>query len=303
MSYDIVVFGSLHMDIMVWAQDRPRRGETLTGASWRLKHGGKGGNQAVEASLAGARTAMISAVGDDDFGRSLLQNLRDKGVDTSHVFIRAGAESGMSVAIVDAGGDYGAVIVSGVNLQLGAAEVDAAAGILKDARILLLQNEIPDAANLAAVAAARGKVTRTILNAAPARAFPYPKSAIDVLVVNAIEAEALGSNPVSTLETAQTAADFLVNLARAVVVTAGGAGLALSERHGDRATVAGHAVDLVSTHGAGDCFIGWLAARLAAGETLADAAQFANAAAAVLVSTPPGATRENARIDALLRSR
>jgi len=118
MGFDVIVLGSLHMDIMVSAPDRPRRGETLAGHAWSLKPGGKGGNQAVEAALAGARTAMIGAVGDDDFGRALLQNLEVHGVDKSWVAVRKDAGSGISVAILDSGGDYGAVIVSGVNLRL-----------------------------------------------------------------------------------------------------------------------------------------------------------------------------------------
>lgn len=113
MGFDVIVLGSLHMDIMVSAPDRPRRGETLAGHAWSLKPGGKGGNQAVEVALAGARTAMIGAVGDDDFGRALLQNLEVHGVDKSGVAVRKDAGSGISVAIIDSGGDYGAVIVSG----------------------------------------------------------------------------------------------------------------------------------------------------------------------------------------------
>lgn len=88
MGFDVVVLGSLHMDIMVSAPDRPRRGETVTGDAWSLKPGGKGGNQAIAAACAAARTAMIGAVGDDDFGRTLVQNLQDREVDAACVGVR-----------------------------------------------------------------------------------------------------------------------------------------------------------------------------------------------------------------------
>ena len=107
----IVVVGSLHYDIMVDAPDRPRKGETVAGHAWRPKFGGKGGNQAIAAARAGARVRMAGAVGDDEFGRFLLERLAAGSVDRDHVTTLPGTGSGMSVAISDAGGDYGAVIV------------------------------------------------------------------------------------------------------------------------------------------------------------------------------------------------
>src|SRR4051794_25815820 len=108
----VVVLGSLHLDIMVHAPDRPKKGETLPGSAWGYKAGGKGGNQAVAAAQFGARASMVGRVGNDDFGRRLLHYLKDAGVDAEHVRTDPEAGSGMSVAIIDAEGDYGAVIVS-----------------------------------------------------------------------------------------------------------------------------------------------------------------------------------------------
>src|SRR4051812_28918268 len=108
----VVVAGSLHYDIMGDAPDRPRKGETVTGYAWRPKFGGKGGNQAVAAAKAGAEVRMAGAVGDDEFGGFLLAALSAGGVDGSRVARLPKAGSGMSVAIADASGDYGAVIVS-----------------------------------------------------------------------------------------------------------------------------------------------------------------------------------------------
>src|SRR5258708_15092471 len=102
----VVVLGSLHLDIMVHAPDRPKKGETLPGSAWGYKAGGKGGNQAVAAAQFGARASMVGRVGDDDFGGRLLNNLKISGVDTEHVRTDLEAGSGMSVAIIDAEGDY-----------------------------------------------------------------------------------------------------------------------------------------------------------------------------------------------------
>jgi ribokinase len=116
----VVVVGSLHYDILVDAPDRPRKGETVTGRSWAPKFGGKGGNQAAAARRQGAPTAMVGAVGKDSFGAALLEGLDRAKVDRSAVAILDGVGSGMSVAIFDDGGDYGAVIVSGANLAFAA---------------------------------------------------------------------------------------------------------------------------------------------------------------------------------------
>jgi ribokinase len=283
----VVVLGSLHLDILVHAPDRPKKGETLPGSAWAYKAGGKGGNQAVAAAQFGAAASMIGRVGDDDFGRRLLSHLRDAGVDASHVRIDPGAGSGMSVAIIDAEGDYGAVIVSGANLRLGEADLEAARDAIQKARVLVLQNEIPEATNVAAAELAKRHRVRVILNAAPARPLePALAANVDLLVVNAVEAEMICGVAVTGLRAAAEAAALLSKQAANVVVTAGGLGLAVAERGNTPFAEAAHPVQLVDTHGAGDAFIGALAARWAGGAPVVEAVRFANAAAALFVSTP-----------------
>jgi len=284
----VTVLGSLHYDIMVTAPDRPRKGETVTGRSWHPKCGGKGGNQAVAAAKAGADCVMIGAVGADDFGQALLANLDRRGIDRGAVRVADSAGSGMSVAIFDADGDYGAVIVSGSNLTLGPADVEAANGLIARTSILLLQNEVPDAANIAAASAVKAAGGRVILNAAPARPLPDAlKTLVDVLVVNAIEAEYLAGTPViDTLDGAADAAGLLLSHFPSVVVTAGGEGVAYADRSGLAFALPGIRVKVESTHGAGDEFIGAMAAALARGVATRDAVSAGNAAAASLVGTP-----------------
>lgn len=287
---DVVVVGSLHLDVMVRAPRLPRLGETAVGQDWWLKEGGKGGNQAVEAVRHGARTAMVGLVGDDDFGRRLRDNLAAHGVGVSAVAIRPGARSGMSVAVVEAAGDYGAIIVSGVNLSLDEAAVAAAWPALSGARVLLLQNEVPEAANLAAASAARGSGALVVLNAAPARPLTPAMAALtDILVTNALEAEALAGVAVADADGAARAAARLLDRVPCAIVTAGADGLAAATRDGAALRVPVHPVSVSGTHGAGDAFVGALGARLAAGEALEPALRYANAAAALVVATPEDA--------------
>jgi ribokinase len=292
-SPSVIVFGSLHYDIMVHGPARPRKGETVAGESWHPKCGGKGGNQAVSAAKTGIRTAMIGAVADDAFGRALVENLDRQGVDHRFVKVADGVGSGMSVAIFDSEGDYGAVIVSGSNLTLGQSDVDRAAELFTDGSVLVLQNEVPDAANVAAAQAMKTAGGRVILNAAPARDLSSALSElVDVIVVNAIEAEQLTDVAVfDSLAGALDAARLLAQTYPAAVVTAGGEGVVCATKPGEEFSIEAVKVKLVSTHGAGDEFTGVLAAEIAKGTRMEDALRAANHAAAVLVSTPRDTVR------------
>lgn len=231
---------------------------------------------------------MIGAIAQDEFGRALKANLDAQGVDSRFVRIVEGAGSGMSVAIFDEEGDYGAVIVSGSNLALSEDDVSAAAGLFRGASILVLQNEVPDYANVLAARAMKRAGGRVVLNAAPART-PSPDLAalVDVVVVNAVEAEALAEVPqVNSLDTALVAARLLAHQYPAAVVTAGGEGVAFAVQGGEEAKIPAIKVKVVSTHGAGDEFIGVLATELARDAPLEQAIRNGNEAAGRLVSSP-----------------
>ena len=281
----VVVVGSLHYDIMVDAPDRPRKGETLMGRAWSPKCGGKGGNQAAAARRQGVATAMVGAVGNDSFGTALLAGLDRAGVDRSAVAILDGVGSGMSVAISDDEGDYGAVVVSGANLAIAAEQLGD--DLFRAAKVLVLQSEIPEAVNEAVARRARRHGVPTILNAAPARPFAtgLPEF-LDLLVVNAIEAEMLGGGRVDSLASAADAAAALGSRFKAVVVTAGQNGVAFRDGAGGQLRLPGIPVVVTSTHGAGDTFVGTLAARLAMGDPPEAALALANQEAARWVSAP-----------------
>lgn len=279
---DVAVVGSLHLDIMVAAPRLPHRDETLIGTSWHYKCGGKGGNQAVAAARFGASTAFAGQTGQDDFGDRLRANLQAAGVDIAHVGIDPAQGSGMSVAISEAAGEYGAVVVSGANLTIDAGAIASRWAALWAAKVILLQNEIPEAVSLAAARAARNGGARVILNAAPARRMsPAFLSLVDVLVVNRVEAAMLSGEDDPALALAALARPGLD-----VVLTRGGDGLQAAVSDGSRFELAALPVKLISSHGAGDCFCGALAARLAKGDDTRTACRFATVAAGLFVSTP-----------------
>jgi ribokinase len=276
MGPEVLVVGALHLDVVVDAPHLPALDETVVGQAVAYRFGGKGGNQAVAAARMGARVAMAGRVGRDQFGAQILAAIDSAGVDRSGVVVADGA-SGMSVAIVDAAGDYGAVIVSGVNLQIDGAMVAVPAGT----RVVLLQNEVPEAVNLAVVEKATG--AQVILNAAPARDVAEALLArVDVLVVNRGEASALADtdDPVEAAQRLRTRGPGVV------IVTLGAEGLVMASRDGV-VRMPAPGVSVASTHGAGDAFTGALAAELARGEALPEALRFAQGCAALTVATAP----------------
>jgi ribokinase len=277
----ILCAGSLHHDVIVTAPGLPRVDQTLAGTGVRTAFGGKGGNQAAAAARAGAEVHMAGAVGSDDAAMTLRAALDAAGVRRAGVQTHPGA-SGMSVAISLPDGGYGAVIVSGANLLFW----PEAVAFPKGCALLMLQNEISAAANLHLAQRARSAGIRVVLNAAPARAISAGLlDCLDLLVVNRGEAADLLGRAEAGLDADRAAEDLRSMGPDAVIVTLGGDGLVLADAGGGKRQGA-RPVRVVSAHGAGDAFIGALAAEWARGATLAEAAAFGQAAAALHVSLP-----------------
>lgn len=288
---DVLVAGALHHDVVVDAPRLPALDETLIGAAVDYRLGGKGANQAVAAARMGAAAAMAGRVGADAAGAAMLAALDAAGVDRRQVRRGDGA-SGMSVAICAPGGDYAAVVVSGENAGFSGGDVALPAGL----RLLLLQNETPEAASLALARRARAAGAEALLNAAPWRPIP-PALAGDLalIVANRVEAaQMLGVDP-AALDPAAAAAALRALGACAAIVTLGADGLALVAEDAAPKRLGAFAVDAASSHGAGDMFMGALAAARARGEGWEAAARFAQAAAALFVSSPVAA---RAQVDA-----
>jgi ribokinase len=275
----LLVAGSLHWDVIVTAPYLPRADETVAGSEVRYAFGGKGGNQAVAAARMGAQVAMAGAVGQDAFADLLVAGLQDAGVAVDQVARKPGP-SGISVAIQDLSGDYGAVIVSGANLLLDAATVS----IPNSTTWVLLQNEVPGSANLALAREARAYGAKVVLTAAPVRPADLTLLALtDILIVNRVEAEGMLGAPLAP----ELAVRQLSALGPPrVILTRGGEGVTVWD--GQVKTWPAHQVSVISTHGAGDAFTGALAAALDAGLGFSDAVRLGQAAGALTVSTPPG---------------
>ena len=255
----LLVAGSLHLDVVLRAPYLPKLDETVAGSSVDYVFGGKGGNQAISAARMGATVHFAGRAGSDLFGDMIRETLTASGVEVSQLQRDVGP-SGMSAAIVDANGEYGAVIVSAANLNIVATDIN----IPQKTSLVILQNEIPEKVNLTLAHKARAAGAKVWLNAAPARELPKNLvEAVDLLIVNRVEAE-FYSDSIP---------------AKSVLTTLGARGV-----YYNNVLYAGLLVDVVSTHGAGDMFVGTLAGQVVRGKSMADAIRFAQAAAALHVS-------------------
>jgi ribokinase len=283
----VLVIGSTNVDLTFRVARLPRPGETVPGHSLAVGFGGKGANQAAMAARLGADVAFLSAVGDDDFGRHAVANLRRQGVDTTHVRTAPGLPTGTAAIVVDDAAANAIVVVAGANAALSADDIRAARDAIESADVVVAQMETPVEATREAFRLARAAGRRTVLNPAPA----VPGAAellplADLCVPNETELEALtGAQALADLERA--AAALLARGARAALVTLGASGSFFQD---DRRSlrVPAFAVEAVDPTAAGDAYIGSLAVSLAAGLVI-DAAMLQASAAAALAVTRPGA--------------
>ena len=166
-SNSIVVLGSLHYDIFIKSNAIPKIGETVLAEKWFPKLGGKGANQAVALNKESIKVKFISAIGDDFFSEFLLKRLQEENISLENIS-KVKGNSGISVAISNESGDYSAVVVSGVNLEISDALLYDN-NLWKDASFLMIQNEIKEEMNLAAAKEAKKRNIKVFFNAAPAK--------------------------------------------------------------------------------------------------------------------------------------
>lgn len=284
---NVLVAGSLNVDLVMECERIPDEGETLLGGVFHRYFGGKGANQAVAAARLGARVALIGAVGMDAFGDELVQALAAEGIDTRHVRRAAGSSSGVAVILVDKEGRNRIVVSAGANGLWGRKELSALREAFAAADVVLVQLEIALDAVDEALALAHSVGTPVILNPAPAQ--PLSRELIGrahLVTPNEVEAAQLVGRPLTSVADAEAAAREILGWgAQGVVVTLGARGaLALERGRSEAILVPAHSVRAVDTVGAGDAFNGALAAQIAQGKPLVDAVRFANAAAAVSVT-------------------
>ncbi len=277
----VFVVGSINQDFVLKVERRPEPGETVTGAELALFPGGKGGNEAIAAARLGADVAILGRVGEDPFGRELVVNLRDNGVDTSRVEAVTDVPTGSAFITVTPDGENAIVVSPGANRRFGPAEVRAASEDLRKARLLLAQLEVEvEAVEMAAYTVA-GNGGRVLLNLAPPREVSGDLLRLsDPLVVNEHEAAFLLGEDAQTPE--ESAGKLLDLGPPSAVVTLGGAGAILATENSSRHFPAPE-VQVVDTTGAGDAFVGALAAKLVEGALLEEAVPYAVLAGAVAV--------------------
>ena len=281
MAGKILVVGSLHLDVIVHSSRLPKPDETLLGDNVSYRFGGKGGNQAVAAAKIDVQVFMAGRIGTDNFGKQIYDTLSNQNINLDGLKMVDEA-TGMSVALIGSDGIYSAVVVSGANQTIDLSEI----AVPDDLTVLVLQNEINTDANFEIIKIVP-KSTFIILNAAPALT-PNKDffERIDLLVVNQLEAKMLLNEEPSIFNNLD-ALRKLQNLGpKEVIITLGAEGYTGISKNGEIFSEPGIKVDVLSTHGAGDSFVGTLAAFICKGEPINIAAQYAQASSALHVKTP-----------------
>lgn len=283
---DILVIGSMNADLVVRAPRFPAPGETISGGDLAIIPGGKGANQAIAAARQGASVAMVGSVGNDSFGQTLIQNLKNNRVDTSNVQIEV-STTGTAIIVVDSSGQNSIVLSPGANGKVTPEDVDALS--FQDVDTLLLQLEIPLETVMHATSVAHQNGLRVILNPAPARQLPDSFLAdVDILVPNESELQLLTGQSVTDVDSAETAArELLGRGVQTIIVTLGSQG-ALIVSSDKSQLIPAYKIDVVDTTAAGDAFIGGLATALIKNKSLEEAVRYGNASGA-LATTKFGA--------------
>jgi ribokinase len=304
-SAQVLVVGSVNVDLVVHVASLPAPGETVIGGTFSRRQGGKGANQAVAAARMGARVTFVGAVGDDEFGALALTDLEASGIDVSRCLPLDDEATGVALIIVGMGGENLIAVASGANAALTGPLVEETLASWQPADspagpgVLLASFEVPDDAVLASALVARQRGMRVVINPAPARALPASLVELGpILVANEGEAATLAG----LADPAAAGRSLSAQTGGAVIVTLGVAGAIVVEA--DSVTqVPAPKVAVVDTTGAGDTFVGVLAAELARGKELVSAARFAVAAASASVAAA-GAREgmpDRATVDRLIR--
>ncbi|MEP3331107.1 ribokinase [Sedimentitalea sp.] len=296
-----MVVGSINMDVTLYLDRWPEVGETISAVSSAISLGGKGANQAIASARLGARVSMLGALGDDAFGAQATEELLDASIALQ---AERFPDTPTGIACIDVGPDGRNMIrlLPGANAELTDQIVQSQASLFGDCKVLLLQNEIPLRASLAAAEAARQAGAVVIMDPAPVPDPPWGTdtfAAFDIITPNLQEAQGLlgqGSN--SSPEPEMAAVSLARLCARGAVVTMGDQGVVWCI-DGQVGRIPAPSVDAIDTVAAGDCFNGALAVALARGKPVADAISFAVTAGA-LATTRRGASASLPTLDQVM---
>jgi len=271
----VLVIGSINMDLVTQTNIVPKVGETVLGTSFFTIPGGKGANQAVAATRLGGDVTMLGCVGDDAFGQELKQNLSKQGVTTNYIKTVQNTSSGIA-SITLSEGDNSIIVVPGANHKLTPDMVRENEEIIADADIILLQLEIPLESVKVAIELASKHNVPVVLNPAPIQSLPKE------LLLQATYITPNEHEQESLLLKGELTEEETEQVKQKCIVTQGSQGVLIYQKKEE--IIPGYKVKAVDSTGAGDTFNGALAVSLSNGNTLKEACQFANAAAALSVT-------------------
>jgi len=282
----ITVFGSVMLDLIGRVSRFPVPGETVMGSTFQTSPGGKGANQALAARRAGARVRMVAAAGRDSMGDEALALLKAGGVDLKDVR-RIDAAQGVAMIFVDPNGENEIGILPGANSRIGPDDAETALTGLGETDVLIVQQEVPQEATMRALALAQLQGVTSILNTAPyLETTPAVAGTASIVVANETEFALMSRSDADNRSAAMR--DWARARRQTIIVTLGADGAEAVTREGRSITVPALKVEPIDTVGAGDTFVGYLAAGLDAGLSLELAMRRA-AVAASLACTRPGA--------------
>ena len=286
----VVVVGSSNMDLSIQGQKIPASGETVIGGRFAMAGGGKGANQAIAAARQGAEVFFVSRLGNDLFGRQLMDNFQEENICTDNVFVTEDAATGVALILVDPRGENIISVASGANSRLTPYDVRAALEKVGNFQVLLLQLETPMETVKAAAEAAKQIGATVVLDPAPAAKIPDDvMQFVDIITPNEVEASVLAGIEVHDPDSQIIAAGRLLESGVAnVVITLGSRGCCLASKEGCR-YISAYEVEAKDTTASGDAFNGTLAYALAAGKPLLEAIEETASAAAALAATRSGA--------------
>lgn len=285
LSRRILVVGSSNTDMVIKTHSFPKPGETLLGGSFYMFPGGKGANQAVSAARLSGQVTFIAKVGNDMFGQQSREQFRREGIDTDHVYTDSALPSGVALITVDNKGENTIVVAQGSNGTLSPDDVNKAEHLMDEQAIVLMQLEIPLETVSHAAQLAGSKGSYVVLNPAPARPLPDELlSHVSLITPNRTEAETLTGIKVTNVDDAGKAAEWFRRKGiRQVIITLGKDGAFVLDESGSQ-LIASPKVTAVDSTAAGDIFNGAVAVALSEGQSMQDAVNFANGAAALSVT-------------------
>ena len=266
---NILVFGSINVDLVTKVNNLPAQGETVFAETFLTENGGKGANQAVSAARLGAKVSMIGRVGSDGFGRQVLRNLEIESINTEMVTEDSDTNTGIALITIDSQSQNTIVVSSGANMTCGVTELRYLEASLAKTDCLILQNEVPYVVNLKAARLARGKGVQVVWDPAPFVTDTEELiNNVDYLTPNQNEAQLLAKCEITDERSIHKALQRIKKLSDAVCLITMGEDGVFFLSGSELSHVPGYEVESVDSVAAGDAFAGGFAAALSEGKSL-----------------------------------